>query len=94
MSWDDELFMRAGYRDIMQGVMERAAAERDALRAEVERMRPIVEAAKALKLDPNGTRDWACAECWPTSDILVDGFRCAVHALRYALDAACKPEDE
>ena len=25
--------------------------------------------------------DWACVECWPESESLIDGFRCARHAI-------------
>jgi hypothetical protein len=30
--------------------------------------------------------DWACAECRPESDVLVDGFVCCYHEARAALE--------
>lgn len=67
-----------------------SSMQRDAARAEAERMRPVYEAAVALapKLEPTG--DWACELCRPNSDMLQinPGFRCRVHALTDAISTA------
>ena len=52
------------------------------LREENERLAKLNARATRLanRTDPPG--DWACAECQPSSEILIAGFRCDVHALR------------
>ena len=34
---------------------------------------------------PVGFGDWACVDCRPESDVLVEGFRCMVHEARARL---------
>jgi hypothetical protein len=61
--------------------------ENVALRADKERLaRWIVYHSN----DVSG--DHACAECFPNSEIIKKGFRCAVHISRSALDVARKEQ--
>lgn len=90
-------------RDAARAECERLRSDRDSYarsdferqlaeaRADAERMRAVFDAAIAikpehLKFHVNG--DWACAECRPHSDMLIDGFRCQQHALLNALSHA------
>ena len=60
------------------------------LRARVQRLEVVWEAAVALSPHLTGTGDWACERCRPDSDMLhiSPGFRCRPHALQDAIDAA------
>lgn len=44
--------------------------------------------ANRLSDDSNWPKDHACAECVPYSDVTVDGFKCARHAIIQAVEKA------
>jgi hypothetical protein len=44
-----------------------------------EHVTALLRLVEQLHKDGASTGDWACRECWPQSDMLVDGFLCAYH---------------
>lgn len=59
-------------------VHELKAIEEDARRPLLETLRRWAAYIGRI----NDTGDWACIECRPQSDILIDGFRCVWHEAR------------
>jgi hypothetical protein len=66
-------------------------ADLSAARARVEKMERVVSAAFNCAPSLPPCDDWACIECKPYSDMLVEGFRCRTHRLKAALDALEAP---
>lgn len=67
----------------------RLVDERDVGKATIEslnlRVARLVEALR--KSEPaQVTKDWACVECHPESDCIVDGFKCWYHSALSASD--------
>lgn len=65
--------LRAANRDCLLH-FETLKADYDALRAKLDQF------AKWIINHPSENGDHACAQCYPFSDLLKDGFVCAYHA--------------
>lgn len=67
-----------------------AADEIARLQSEVERLSNYI----ILNGDQIFSGDWACAQCHPNSDILVDGFECGFHLAQRLKQQAAESENE
>lgn len=57
---------------------------------EAERLKLAKHVARAASVHPERVHDHACAECIPDGEIIISGFRCAVHL---ALSVVASPND-
>ena len=81
--YDQDPVTGASGPEDVETTAERAAYCLRSLKAERDEARRLAgEAKQQLDRDLGfSMHDWACVECWPESESLIDGFRCARHAI-------------